>query len=116
VSRGLGTTAEGNSGLARIEQSALVHYRFIRKRPRSNIFMILSKSGGEVRAISGFSGTIDGFQVEVYPQSNNVYDSLAEAYMVNGDRELAIKNYEKSLELNPKNSNAVEMLKKLRKE
>jgi len=54
--------------------------------------------------------------VEVYPQSYNVYDSLAEAYMINGDRELAIKNYEKSLELNPKNSNAVEMLKKLKKE
>jgi len=54
--------------------------------------------------------------VEVYPQSYNVYDSLAEAYMINGDRELAIKNYEKSLELNPKNTNAVEMLKKLRKE
>jgi len=52
--------------------------------------------------------------VEVYPQSYNVYDSLAEAYMINGDKELAIKNYERSLELNPKNSNAVEMLKKLR--
>jgi tetratricopeptide (TPR) repeat protein len=50
--------------------------------------------------------------VEVYSQSYNVYDSLAEAYMVSGDKELAIKNYEKSLELNPKNSNAVKMLKK----
>jgi tetratricopeptide (TPR) repeat protein len=54
--------------------------------------------------------------VEVFPQSYNVYGSLAEAYMISGDKELAIKNYEKSLELNPENSNAVEMLKKLRTE
>ena len=54
--------------------------------------------------------------VEAYPQSANVYDSLAEAYMINGDKELAIENYEKSIELNPKNTNAAEMLKKLKKE
>ncbi|MEK6281160.1 MAG: serine hydrolase [Acidobacteriota bacterium] len=51
--------------------------------------------------------------VELYPQSFNTYDSLGEAYMVNGDKELAIANYKKSLELNPKNNNGVEMLKKL---
>lgn len=51
--------------------------------------------------------------VEAYPQSGNVYDSLGEAYMVNGDKQLAIENYEKSLKLDPGNANAVEMLKKL---
>ncbi|HUQ33048.1 MAG TPA: alpha/beta fold hydrolase, partial [Pyrinomonadaceae bacterium] len=50
---------------------------------------------------------------EAYPQSANVWDSLAEAYMNNGDRDLAIQNYRKSLELNPKNTNAVPMLEKL---
>jgi tetratricopeptide (TPR) repeat protein len=40
--------------------------------------------------------------VEVYPESWNVYDSLGEAYFVGGDRELALQNYEKSLELNPR--------------
>ncbi len=54
--------------------------------------------------------------VEVFPQSYNAYDSLGEAYMLNGDRDLAIKNYEKSLELNPDNTNAVNMLKRLEKE
>ena len=54
--------------------------------------------------------------VEAYPQSSNVYDSLGEAYMVKGDRQQAIMNYEKSLELDPNNSNAAEMLKKLGKE
>ena len=51
--------------------------------------------------------------VEAYPEAYNTYDSLGEAYMKNGDKELAIKNYKKSLELNPKNTNAVNMLKKL---
>ena len=48
-----------------------------------------------------------------YPQSANAYDSLAEAYMTGGDKELAIRNYRRSVELNPGNTNAVEMLKKL---
>jgi tetratricopeptide (TPR) repeat protein len=51
--------------------------------------------------------------VEFYPKSWNVYDSLAEAYMANGEKELAIANYKKSLELNPKNTNGAGMLKKL---
>jgi hypothetical protein len=34
--------------------------------------------------------------------------------MINGDRNLAIRNYERSLELDPKNTNATEMLKKLK--
>lgn len=52
--------------------------------------------------------------VEMYPGSWNVYDSIGEAYMTNGQNELAIKNYDKSLELNPENANAVEMLKRLK--
>ena len=52
--------------------------------------------------------------VESYPQSANAYDSLAEAYMMIGNKELASKNYERSLELNAQNSNAIETLKKLR--
>jgi CubicO group peptidase (beta-lactamase class C family) len=51
--------------------------------------------------------------VELHPQSWNAYDSLGEAYMNNGDKDLAIQNYKKSLELNPDNSNGKEMLKKL---
>ncbi len=51
--------------------------------------------------------------VEFYPMSANVYDSLGEAYMENGDGALAIQNYKKSLELDPKNTNALQMLKKL---
>lgn len=51
--------------------------------------------------------------VELYPESWNVYDSLGEAYMLKGEKELAIKNYRRSLEINPENANGAEMLKKL---
>ena len=51
---------------------------------------------------------------QAYPQSANVYDSLGEAYMANGDKELAIRNYQRAIELNPQNTNAIEMLRKLR--
>jgi uncharacterized membrane protein len=51
--------------------------------------------------------------VEAYPQSSNVYDSLGEACLDAGDKALAIANYRKSLQLNPKNGGAVKMLQKL---
>jgi CubicO group peptidase (beta-lactamase class C family) len=52
---------------------------------------------------------------ELFPQSGNTYDSLAEAYMKGGQKELAIKNYAKSLELNPGNRHAVDQLATLMK-
>jgi len=51
--------------------------------------------------------------VSEHPGSWNVYDSLGEAYMKQGERELAVGNYQKSLELNPNNENGKAMLKKL---
>jgi len=48
-----------------------------------------------------------------FPNESNPYDSLGEAYMLKGDDELAIKNYEKSLALDPQNENAVNKLAKL---
>ncbi|HET7105453.1 MAG TPA: DUF2306 domain-containing protein [Candidatus Acidoferrum sp.] len=51
--------------------------------------------------------------VEAYPKSANTYDSLAEGYMDDGEKALAIANYKKSLQLNPKNRNAEVMLQKL---
>jgi len=41
------------------------------------------------------------------------YDSLGEAYMLSGESELAIQNYQRSIEMNPGNKNGAEMLKKL---
>ena len=41
------------------------------------------------------------------------HDSLGEGYMVRGDRKKAVASYKRSLELNPENANAVEMLGRL---
>lgn len=51
--------------------------------------------------------------IKVYPKYANGYDSLAEAYMFSGNKNLAIKNYAKSFELDPNNTNAVEKLNEL---
>jgi tetratricopeptide (TPR) repeat protein len=51
--------------------------------------------------------------VQVFPSSSNTYDSLGEAYMKAGQKQLAIDNYKKSLELDLGNDNAKEKLKAL---
>jgi len=63
----------------------------------------------------------DAFKVfaknaQEFPESSNVYDSLAEAYAAVGKKDLAIENYEKSLKLDPNNENAKNWLKKLKAE
>ena len=54
--------------------------------------------------------------VRLNPKSWNVYDSLGEAYLLAGDKKLAIENYEKSLELKPDNTSAKMALGKLKNE
>jgi dienelactone hydrolase/predicted negative regulator of RcsB-dependent stress response len=51
--------------------------------------------------------------VQVFPSSWNGYDSLGEAYMKAGQKQLAIESYKKSLELNPGDDEAKEKLKEL---
>lgn len=53
--------------------------------------------------------------VRLHPDSYNVYDSLGEAYMRSGQVDLAIENYEKSLEINARNDHGSEMLEILYK-
>lgn len=57
--------------------------------------------------------TVFRINVDAFPESYNVYDSLGEAYMKKGNKTLAIENYERSLALNPQNENAASMLEKL---
>lgn len=49
-----------------------------------------------------------------HPDNFNVWDSLGEIYMILGKYELAVESYEKSLELYLENTNAVEMIKKIK--
>jgi CubicO group peptidase (beta-lactamase class C family) len=71
-------------------------------------YRMLNGGGKKKEALEIFK-----LNVMLYPESANVYDSVAEAYEANGERDLAIKNYKRSLELDPGNTNAIQHLKRL---
>ncbi|HEY9282680.1 MAG TPA: serine hydrolase [Pyrinomonadaceae bacterium] len=71
-------------------------------------YRMLNGGGKKKEALEIFK-----LNVSLYPDSANVYDSVAEAYEANGERQLAIKNYRRSLELDPGNRNARQHLKRL---
>jgi CubicO group peptidase (beta-lactamase class C family) len=98
--------------------AAIVQYRELKRaRPNDYVFnegalnrlgyMLLQKDRN-ADAIA-----ILKLNVEEYPKSAGVYDSLAGAYAKDGQKQLAIENYRKSLELDPKNQNAADKLKEL---
>ncbi len=66
------------------------------------------QSGKGKEAIAVFK-----MNVAAFPESWNVYDSLGEAYLTNGNKVLAKINYKKSVALNPENKYGIEALKKL---
>lgn len=49
-----------------------------------------------------------------FPHSANAYDSLGEAYLKNGNKELSLANYEKSLAMNPDNFNAEDQIERIK--
>ena len=53
--------------------------------------------------------------VQLYPDSANGHDSLAEAGEAAGDQALAISHYRRSVELDADNRHAIERLKQLEK-
>jgi tetratricopeptide (TPR) repeat protein len=53
--------------------------------------------------------------VELFPKSGNAYDSLGEGYAIAGNRDLALTHYRKSLELDPANNNARQVIARLEK-
>lgn len=64
-----------------------------------------------------YENAIDIFKINValYPESSNVYDSLADAFMKSGDTIQAIKNYKRSLEFDSGNARAKRNIKRLEK-
>jgi tetratricopeptide (TPR) repeat protein len=88
------------------------------RKPGSDIYfdeMFLNRIAYGWMNMGHTSEAIEVFKLnaEAFPQSFNVYDSLGEAYLKNGDNKNAIDNYKKSLTLNPDNNNAEKMLKEL---
>ena len=101
-------------------EAGLEKYREIKSDPENKLYFEeneFNTMGYNLMGTGKMKDAIEIFKLNVnmYPESANVYDSLAEAYMNSGDTANAIKNYKKSLELNPENTNAKEMLKTLEK-
>jgi tetratricopeptide (TPR) repeat protein len=75
----------------------------------------LLNAGKNKEAIAVFK-----INVEAFPKSGNVYDSLGEAYLgeaylKDGDKKLTILNYKKSVQLDPKNANGKKVLEEISK-
>lgn len=68
----------------------------------------LLQQGEKEKAIEVFK-----LSVLLYPKNSDMYENLAEAYEAAGNKELAIKNYQRSLQLSPDNKKAEDHLKKL---
>ena len=117
---------KGDPAVPIIKNAILTHgidagisqYYELKKEPTGKYFLSeasMNTLGYELLGENKIREAIEIFKlnVEVYSESWNVYDSLGEAYMKNDEKEPAIKNYRKSLELNPKNDNGKKMLEKL---
>lgn len=76
----------------------------------------MNTAGYDLLGIGKIKEAITAFELNSveYPDSWNAWDSLGEAYYANEEIEKSIFAYEKSLKLNPNNSSAIKMLKKMR--
>lgn len=99
-------------------EAGLTQYRDLKAR-QASVYEFseaeLNRLGYQLLQAKKLNEAVEIFKLNVaeYPQGFNTYDSLGEAYMVSGNTELAVQNYKKSLELNPQNTGATEMLKRL---
>src|SRR5262249_36754111 len=118
VRKSIATTISATIASSGMDQAVRQYHDLKAAQPAAYNFdeRELNTLGYEFLNARKFPEAIRIFQlnVQAFPQSSNVYDSLAEAYMNAGDKPRAIVNYEKALERNPKNGNAARMLQKLK--
>jgi dienelactone hydrolase len=104
----------GNQGTA----EAIAQYRALRKSSAdwydfgeaelNNLGFTLLVQEKKTQAVEIFK-----LNCEAYPRSANAYDSLGEAYESAGQKQLAIQNYQRAIELNNNNQHARQALAKL---
>jgi len=82
-----------------------------------NLARIINRVGYQFIRLDDIDSALKVFHlnIKLYPDVWNVYDSYGEALYYNGNRDLAIRNYKKALDLNPNSKSAGKMFKKLSK-
>ena len=105
------TTENSPSSLSEFKESKTAQP--LRYTPDQNTLLIFSYS---LLASNQIEPALETMKLEVqeYPDFWNAYDTLAEIYAAIGEKRLAIENYERSIDLNPDNRNAIENVKKLK--
>ena len=83
-----------------------------------NLVNSINRVGYQYLRLKDVQSALEIFKLNVslFPDSWNVYDSYGEALLINGDRESAIRNYRKAVQINPDSKSANDMLEKLGKE
>ena len=94
---------------AELKRSRPTEFDFTDDQPLNRLGYNLVRKKKVAEAIEIFKLNVDTF-----PRVANTYDSLGEGYKIAGNKELAIKNYEKALELDPKKESAIKALKELK--
>jgi tetratricopeptide (TPR) repeat protein len=99
---------------------ALTGFMELRKQDSTKIYINeseVNRLGYKLLRDKDFEKSITVFEMNValYPDSDNVYDSLGEAYLRKGDSLQAFNNFKKSLELNSGNKRAKEYVEKFKK-
>jgi tetratricopeptide (TPR) repeat protein len=101
-----------------VQQAADLYHRLKNEDPRILLFSEerMNTVGYEYLGRGQVKEAIVLFMlnVEAYPESFNVYDSLGEAQMADHQYALAVQNYTRSVEINPGNKNAQKKLRELK--
>ena len=101
------------------DESAIREVLGERSQPKSRYFFLEGEINGLGYAFLQQNRVTEAIRmlklnVELFPDSWNVYDSLGEALLRSGDGAGATAMYEKSLAVNPDNANATEALRSIR--
>lgn len=91
------------------------YYSIKSKNPKWDFENTLNNIGYILMGNSRIDEAIKVFELNVkeHQQSGSVFDSLGEGYLSAKNYKLALENYKKSIELDPQNTNAVNMINKI---
>ena len=108
----LSALAEGD-----LERARIILDKLKREEPieRSVQEETINMMGYQLVWMDKLGSAIEVFKLNtlLYPTKFNTFDSLAEAYWRKGDEQLAVKNYELSLEINAKNKTAKDAIRQI---